>query len=163
MAQQEGAGVTDFCTCDIALWTILLICACVCLILATGPYWYYVAIGAGNVANTVIFISSAVLMIFFACLGIFGALKRNKSVLLYFALVMQVMVVFSIVQIVLVVIALSDCNNEGSILHTMCDVNEAVFFAHTTVIICVAFLASICAFFLRWRLIKHEKDPDNYY
>ena len=48
------------------------------------------------------------------------------------------MVVFSIVQIVLVVIALSDCNNEGSILHTMCDVNEAVFFAHTTVIICVA-------------------------
>eukprot|EP01104_Vermistella_antarctica_P019005 TRINITY_DN7253_c0_g1_i1.p1 TRINITY_DN7253_c0_g1~~TRINITY_DN7253_c0_g1_i1.p1 ORF type:complete len:164 (-),score=31.71 TRINITY_DN7253_c0_g1_i1:580-1071(-) len=163
MAQKHGAGLFDFCQCDIALWTILLIAGCICLIICTGPYWYYVAVDPSDPLNVAIFVTSAVLLIILAGLGIFAALRRNKSILLYMALVMCVMILFSIVQITLTLVALSDCNDTGSPLHFMCNIQVEVFFAHTVIIIIVAAFCALCSWFLRQRIIAQEADPDNYY
>eukprot|EP01102_Stenamoeba_stenopodia_P018368 TRINITY_DN671_c0_g1_i1.p1 TRINITY_DN671_c0_g1~~TRINITY_DN671_c0_g1_i1.p1 ORF type:complete len:165 (+),score=15.25 TRINITY_DN671_c0_g1_i1:261-755(+) len=164
MAINSYAGVTDFCTCDILIWTILLLISCGCLFLATGPYWYYIAAVPDSAVNVAFFTISAVTLMLLACLGAYGALKKHKGVLLYFALVMVVMMSFTIAQVSLTLIALTSCGPGSSgFFNFMCEINQAVFFAHSTIIIVVAMMCCLCSWCLRWRLQKQEDDPNNKY
>jgi len=164
MAISKYAGVTDFCTCDILIWIILTIISCGVLICATGPYWYYIAIQPSDVVNIVFFLISALTILILCTLGIVAALKKWKAVLLYFfSLIMLVMVMFTLAQVTLTFIALSNCSDTGSFFHFMCQINTIVYFAHSTVIIIVALCASVCAYMLKRRLVMQEKDPDNVY
>jgi len=157
------AGVLDFCTCDILVWTILTVASSIGLLLATAPYWYYIAINPDEPLNLAFFIISAVTLIILCFLGIYGAIKKNKAVLLYFAIIMLVMITVTFTQITLTLIALSNCNDSGSPFHFMCDINEIVYFAHSTVVVLIGLMCSVCAFLLRHRLRKQEQDPDNVY
>jgi len=163
MAITSSAGVFDFCTCDIAIWTILTVVACVVLFLATGPYYYYLSVAPDVAQDTAIFIVSAATVMVLSILGIYGALKKKKGVLLYFALIMMVMLSFTAVQIALTFVALSNCADTSQFFHFMCNVEQAVFFAHSTIIIIVAIMCSVSAYLLRRRLQKQEEDPDNKY
>eukprot|EP01100_Stratorugosa_tubuloviscum_P001446 TRINITY_DN1320_c1_g4_i1.p1 TRINITY_DN1320_c1_g4~~TRINITY_DN1320_c1_g4_i1.p1 ORF type:complete len:164 (+),score=55.72 TRINITY_DN1320_c1_g4_i1:264-755(+) len=163
MAIASTAGVTDFCTCDIAIWTVLLVVVCVCLMLATGPYYYYISVDPSSAVNVSFFTISAAFLILVAILGIVGAMKKHKGILLYFGFLMIVMVGFTIAQISLTMIALTNCLNPDSFFSFMCEINKIVYFAHSTIIVIVALISSACAFLLRWRLKKQEEDPDNKY
>jgi len=163
MAVNKYAGVFDFCTCDIFVLIVLLIISCIVLMCATGPYWYYIAVNSSSGVNDAFFVISAVTLLILGTLGIVGALKKHKGILLYFGLIMLVMVMFTMAQVVLTFIALSNCADKSSFFSFMCNINEIVYFAHSTVIIIVALVCSVLAFMLRWRLKKIEEDPDNYY
>jgi len=163
MAVSKYAGVFDFCTCDVFIWIVLEVISCLVLICATGPYWYYIGAQPSDGVNVAFFVISACTILILCTLGIIGALKKSKGILLYFGLIMIVMVLFTLAQVTLTLIALSNCSDSGSFFHFMCQINEIVYFAHSTVIVIVALVCSICAFILRWRLQLVESDPDNYY
>eukprot|EP01101_Sappina_pedata_P000243 TRINITY_DN10247_c0_g1_i1.p1 TRINITY_DN10247_c0_g1~~TRINITY_DN10247_c0_g1_i1.p1 ORF type:complete len:164 (-),score=32.95 TRINITY_DN10247_c0_g1_i1:120-611(-) len=163
MAISKYAGVTDFCTCDIAVWIILTIVSCVVLFLATGPFYYYISVAPDDEVNVSFFAISASMLMILSILGFIGAIKKWKPVLLYFSLIMLVMVMFTVAQITLTFVALSNCGDVDDFFHFMCEINEIVYFAHSTVIIVIGLVCAVCAFMLRRRLSIQENDPDNVY
>mmetsp|Transcript_17447 Transcript_17447/g.44455 ORF Transcript_17447/g.44455 Transcript_17447/m.44455 type:complete len:155 (+) Transcript_17447:67-531(+) len=152
----------DFCTCSIALFTILTIVACILLMSLTGPYWYYIAMEPTVVQNVVIFGISGLIIFIMGIVGIFAALKKSKPILLWFFLVMVLMCVFTIAQLTLAMIAYSKCGS-NSFFDFLCSSNEFVYFAHAFATIIITAICAVCSFLLRWRIVKQEQDPDNYY
>jgi len=155
--------VFAFCTCSIAVFTIFLIVGCVLLWLLTAPYWYYIAERPDSVVNDIFFSISAAIIIIMGCVGIYGALKKKKAVLLYFAVVMILMFCFTTVQIILTFIALSDCNDPDSFFHFMCDIEQGVYFGHAFATLVITAVDAVLALLLQWRIKKQEEDPDNFY
>merc|ERR1712000_752723 len=89
-----------------------------------------------------------------AAAGIFGALKKKKPILMWFAMVMALMFVVTVAQLTFTMIALSDCNNEDSFFHFMCSNNEILYFAHSFAIIAICLAGFVISLMLRWRIKK---------
>eukprot|EP01133_Synstelium_polycarpum_P000162 gene162-192_t len=143
---------------------ILVIFCGIALIGLTVPYWIYMKIAIDNEAwvGMAIYIISAVILLILAFLGIFGAIKKNRGVLLYFAIVMIVMLLFGIAQIIVTALDVAGCGSDSdSNFSFLCSRSTAGYYAPVAVLLFINLFGAIVAICLRWKL-DHDTDG-NYY
>ncbi|EFA85489.1 hypothetical protein PPL_01446 [Heterostelium album PN500] len=142
---------------------IMVIFCAIALIGLTVPYWIYLKYAVDDSAWVAfaIYLISALLLIFLAFIGIFGAVKKNRGLLLYFAVVMIIMLLFAVAQIIVTTLDLTDCSDKGNNFSFLCSRNSAGYYAPVAVLLFINLFGAIVALVLRWKLV-HDTSG-NYY
>ncbi|GAM27889.1 hypothetical protein SAMD00019534_110650 [Acytostelium subglobosum LB1] len=146
------------------LLQIYIIFCAIALICLTIPFWIYMKYAADDSAWVAfaIYIISAIILIILAIIGIFGSIKKNQTLLLYFALVNIVMLAFGIAQLIVTAQNLKNCSNDGSNNFSfLCSKNTSGYYVPVALLLFINLTGAIASLILRW---QQDKDtPGNYY
>jgi len=151
-----------------AVFSVLTIIICVILFLLSGWYWWYIDLAVQNpdVTAIVLYAISGVLLIVMAIIGIAAVFKRSETLICYFAIVMMVMFVFSLIQVALTVYSLYDCANKSNPFTFICDLgfgeSTTAYWIPTITILVGTLTGFIFALILKC-LWKEKEDNETYY
>jgi len=153
------------CRCVFSVLTIII---CVILFLLSGWYWWYIdlAIEDSDVTAIVLYAISGVLLIIMAIIAVAAVFKKSDTLICYFAIVMMVMFVFSLVQVGLTVYSLYDCSNTSSPFSFICTLGFGAattsYWVPTASILAGTLVGFIFAMILKC-LWKQSDDKETYY
>jgi len=145
------------------IWKIGVLVTAVFLVLLTIPYWVQLDFSDQEqdwvwVAIDVI---SAILMIILAIIGVLGALKRSRYLLLIYAIGMICMFIFILIQLIINLIMYHDCNSNLYIFQ--CDYSYGGYLGPTIIMLVVTILGGIFAILLRKVISAEDKQGGTYY
>ncbi|GAM18429.1 hypothetical protein SAMD00019534_016040, partial [Acytostelium subglobosum LB1] len=141
---------------------ILVIICCIALVCLTIPYWIYIKYAADNSAwvALALYIVSCVILLILALIGTLGSIKKSRGLLLYFAVVMIIMLLFGIAQIIVTSLDVAGCK-EGGNFTFLCSTNTAGYYVPVAIILFINLIGGIIALVLRWKL--NNDQPKNFY
>jgi len=146
------------------IWKIGVIVTAICLIILTIPYW--IDLNDNNVNQDWTWVAldvvSAVLMIILAVIGIVGALKSGRTLLLIYAIGMLCMFIFILVQLIVNIVIYQTCDDTIAYVFT-CDYGLAQYLAPTILMLIVTICGGIFAILLRKQLVADDKPQGAYY
>ncbi|KYQ88953.1 hypothetical protein DLAC_10542 [Tieghemostelium lacteum] len=143
---------------------VLIIIIGIALLGLTVPYWIYLKQSVDNEAWVAlgIYIASALILIILAVLAFIGAIKKNRGILLYFAVVMIVMLVFGIAQIIVTNLDITGCGGDANDNFSfLCSLSSVAYYLPMALLLFVNLLGAIVALVLRWRL-NHDTSGKYY-
>ncbi|GAM20426.1 hypothetical protein SAMD00019534_036010 [Acytostelium subglobosum LB1] len=125
----------------------------------TAPYFIYM-VEAYNVKAWLAFglyIASAFILLVLAVIGLISAIKKNRGLLLYFAMTNMVMLIFGVAQIIVTSLTLTNCDDENNNFNFLCSKNTAGYFAPVAVLLFINLIATVFSLVLRWKLVNDTK------
>ncbi|KAF2070370.1 hypothetical protein CYY_008313 [Polysphondylium violaceum] len=147
------------------LLRILVILCGIALIGLTVPYWIYMkyAIDDNAYVGMAIYIVSAVILIILAILAFVGSIKKMRSLLLYFAIVMIVMLIFGIVQIIITNLDIANCDDSGvdDNFSFLCAISKPAYYVPMAILLFINLFGAVVSLILRYKL-AHDTDGKYY-
>ncbi|EGG17883.1 hypothetical protein DFA_08884 [Cavenderia fasciculata] len=148
---------------ETALRVIVIFCG-VALACLTIPYWIYmkIAIDHDSYVPMGIYIASAIILLILAFLGIFGAIRKSRGLLLYFAVVMIMMFLFGIAQIIVTALDVAGCGDDpSSNFSFLCSVNTVGYYVPVGILLFINIFGAVMALWLRYKLV-HDTEGKYY-
>jgi len=146
------------------IYKIVVIVTAICLILLTIPYWIHLnySVHQKDWVWVALDVISAVFMIILGVIGIIGALKSGRMLLLIFAIGMICMFIFILIQMIINLIDYQTCDGSDDILFT-CNYNYAGYLAPTILMLVITLAGGIAAILLRKQIVADDKPSGSYY
>jgi len=146
------------------IYKIIVIATAVIIMLLTIPYWIHLnySVEENSVVWIILDVLSAVFMIILGALGIIGAVKPGRLLLLVYAVGMLCMFVFIIIQMIMNIIFYRTCDDTRLYVFT-CNYNFAGYLAPTIIMLIITLVGGIAAILLRKELGSESKSQGSYY
>jgi len=146
------------------VWKIGTIFCAIAIIILTIPYWIHLSYSVTNNDYTWIILDvlSAVFMIILGTIGLIGALKPGRMLLLIFAVGMLAMFLFILIQLIINSIIYQQCDDTTLYFFT-CDYNLASYMVPTVIMLVVTLAGGIFAIFYRKQIAEDDKPAGSYY
>jgi len=147
-----------------AFWKIGVIFTAIAIIILTIPYWIHLSYSIDNKDYTwvILDILSAVFMIILGTIGLIGALKPGRLLLLIYAVGMLAMFIFILIQLIINAVIYQQCDDTTLYFFT-CNYNFAGYIAPTVIMLVITLAGGIFAIFLRKQIAVDDKPSGSYY
>jgi len=146
------------------IWKIGVIITAVAIIVLTIPYWIHLSfsVGISDWVWVILDALSAVFMIILGTIGLIGALKPSRMLLLIYAIGMICMFIFILIQLIINASIYKTCDDRVLYVLT-CNYNLADYIAPTVIMLVVTICGGVFAILQRKQIVEDEKPQGSYY
>jgi len=146
------------------LYKFIVIGTAIALVILTIPYWIFLKTSVDNSdwLWVILDILSAVFMIILAIIGIIGALKGGKFLLMIYAIGMFCLALFILIQMIIFLINYHQCSD--TVLYIFeCNFNLGGYLAPTIIMLVVCIVGGVAAVMLFKQLKSDAQPAGSYY
>jgi len=143
---------------------IIVIVTAIAIIILTIPYWIHLKYSVDNndILWIILDILSAVFMIILGIIGIVGALKPGRMLLLIYAIGMICLFIFILIQLIVNALVYQQCDDTTLYLFT-CNYNLASYIVPTVIMLVITICGGVFGILLRKEIADDSKPAGSYY